>query len=62
MSSKPFAPLNFRINSRNLSGMIALFIVHYSCGCSLSENVWGVLLLFRVVKVENAVGLLGHTK
>lgn len=27
VSSKPFAPLNFRINSRNLSGMIALFIV-----------------------------------
>lgn len=41
VSSKPFAPLNFRINSRNLSGMIALFIVHYSCGYSLSENVWG---------------------
>lgn len=32
MSSKPFAPLNFRINSRNLSGMIALFIVHYNYG------------------------------
>uniref|UniRef100_A0A8C5J956 Histone-lysine N-methyltransferase, H3 lysine-79 specific n=1 Tax=Junco hyemalis TaxID=40217 RepID=A0A8C5J956_JUNHY len=45
VSSKPFAPLNFRINSRNLSGMIALFIVHYSCGCSLSENVWGGVTL-----------------
>jgi len=26
VSSKPFAPLNFRINSRNLSGTMALFV------------------------------------
>jgi len=48
VSSKPFAPLNFRINSRNLSGMIPFLLLITIMLYSLSEHVCGdFLLLFK---------------
>ena len=42
VSSKPFAPLNFRINSRNLSGKLwARWYTGYPASCDQS---YGVLL------------------
>lgn len=59
MSSKPFAPLNFRINSRNLSGRNALFIIHYNYAIFVTCTC-GFLFLFKELSRKMLYIIIAH--